>query len=183
MMKKLILVWAAVCLLATASIVRAGTVGLVPVGGAVGSDWSQEFNESGVGNFNWLQVEMVTGSLVNPAFTGFSSPGWLYAAGDEVTDVAYSGPASTNLDWYINFAGPSSTPLTFYFQAYDGSNLVDSAIAGWTGSGWQIADPGGPQSRQITSPVLPEPISMIFFGTGLVAVSGYVSRRRMLRKA
>jgi hypothetical protein len=29
----------------------------------------------------------------------------------------------------------------------------------------------------------PEPISMIFFGTGLVAIGGYVSRKRMLRKA
>jgi len=32
-------------------------------------------------------------------------------------------------------------------------------------------------------PVVPEPISMIFFGTGLVAVGGYVTRRKMLAKA
>ena len=30
---------------------------------------------------------------------------------------------------------------------------------------------------------VPEPVSMIFFGTGLVAVGGYMARRRMLRKA
>ena len=33
------------------------------------------------------------------------------------------------------------------------------------------------------SPVVPEPISMIFFGTGLVAVGGYVARVRKLRAA
>jgi len=37
------------------------------------------------------------------------------------------------------------------------------------------------QNTLLPDPV-PEPISMIFFGTGLVAVGGYVSRRRMLRK-
>jgi hypothetical protein len=31
--------------------------------------------------------------------------------------------------------------------------------------------------------VAPEPVSMIFFGTGLVAVGGYIARRRMARKA
>ena len=30
---------------------------------------------------------------------------------------------------------------------------------------------------------VPEPVSMIFFGTGLVAIGGYVARRRMLHKA
>ena len=30
---------------------------------------------------------------------------------------------------------------------------------------------------------VPEPFSLIFFGTGLVADGGYVSRRKVLRKA
>jgi len=32
------------------------------------------------------------------------------------------------------------------------------------------------------SQIIPEPLSVIFFGTGLVAVGGFVARRRMLRK-
>jgi hypothetical protein len=36
-------------------------------------------------------------------------------------------------------------------------------------------------SESISGAVIPEPLSMIFFGTGLVGVLGYVSRRRMRR--
>jgi hypothetical protein len=39
------------------------------------------------------------------------------------------------------------------------------------------------ESATVTFLPVPEPISMIFFGTGLVAIGGYVSRKRMLRKA
>jgi len=34
-----------------------------------------------------------------------------------------------------------------------------------------------------TTTTTPEPVSMIFFATGLVAVGGYMARRRMLRKS
>ena len=35
----------------------------------------------------------------------------------------------------------------------------------------------------VVGAAVPEPISMIFFGTGLVAVGGFMARRRMLRNA
>jgi len=48
-------------------------------------------------------------------------------------------------------------------------------------------DPSGPGvlasgSASVDLVATPEPISMIFFGTGLVAVGGYVARRKMQRK-
>ena len=48
-------------------------------------------------------------------------------------------------------------------------------MSGTSGTGFDVT--------QISLDVVPEPISMIFFGTGLVAIGGYVSRKRMLRKA
>jgi opacity protein-like surface antigen len=52
---------------------------------------------------------------------------------------------------------------------------------------WSAADVNGGgdsfDTVEAQFAVTPEPISMIFFGTGLVAIGGYVSRKRMLRKA
>jgi hypothetical protein len=49
------------------------------------------------------------------------------------------------------------------------------------GTGYWPADSNDPAGFTLSA--VPEPVSMIFFGTGLVAIGGYVSRKRMLRKA
>jgi hypothetical protein len=54
------------------------------------------------------------------------------------------------------------------------------------GSGYWPSDSGDPAgftlSALVTATPTPEPVSMIFFATGLVAVGGYVAKRRILRK-
>jgi hypothetical protein len=44
-----------------------------------------------------------------------------------------------------------------------------------------LEDSGGVSSADSFAPV-PEPVSMVFFGTGIVAVFGFVARRRMLKQ-
>jgi len=50
---------------------------------------------------------------------------------------------------------------------------TDGAVMGITGTPWVVDPPAS----------VPEPVSVVFFGTGLVGVVGYVARRRMLRNA
>ena len=54
------------------------------------------------------------------------------------------------------------------------------------GAGYWPSDSGDPAGFTLSAVVAatptPEPVSMIFFATGLVAVGGYVAKRRMLRK-
>jgi probable HAF family extracellular repeat protein len=76
---------------------------------------------------------------------------------------------------------------------YDLNTLI-SPLSGWTLTyadgindqgqiiGFGLYD-GSTRSFLLTPNAVPEPISMIFFGTGLVAVGGYVARRKMLRTA
>ena len=187
-MKKLVPVWAAVWLLATTTVVRADTV-LTAVGDPVnGGCFNQKFEVSG-GKFNEIQVEMVSpGALERPAVSNFSSPSWSSVGGDWVTEVACSGPAGTDLAFDVTFGGSSSTSLQFNFQAYDKDTLVCSYGVSYNGcgfgSGWSCGPPcGGKCPPPIVTAPVPEPVSMIFFGTGLVAVGGYMARRRMLRNA
>ena len=63
----------------------------------------------------------------------------------------------------------------------------DNAVMGITGTPW-IMDPPPPQGSTDLGQVggmtvVPEPVSMVFFATGLVGVVGYVARRRMERNA
>jgi len=74
-----------------------------------------------------------------------------------------TGPASFfDLPGYLL----SVTPLSLTVGPNDGSAVLDGAVKA---------------SFLLTA--VPEPISMIFFGTGLVAVGGYMARRKMLRNA
>jgi len=117
-----------------------------------------------------------------PVFSNFSEGGWVQVAGNGSTSSAYAGPQSTYVTWTQLFTPDSSVPLEFAFAAYAGNVQVDTTDCIWNGSSWSTPDPApNPQAQAYQQ--LPEPISMIFFGTGLVAVGGYVARRRMLRNA
>jgi hypothetical protein len=84
-------------------------------------------------------------------------------------DVGY-GPA---VDMLLNsdLSIPATNVAGTKFTGHNGTS--------YGGAGYWPADANDP----LTFSVVPEPVSIIFFGTGLVAVGGYVARRRMLRKA
>ena len=86
--------------------------------------------------------------------------------------------------------GEQVTPGTVFWSTSDGSydaffeNEPTNTFEQTTGTGWAGYVPAVEISLgTVEANIVPEPISMIFFGTGLVAVGGYVARRRMLRKA
>ena len=107
-----------------------------------GGSWSQAFNESGVGPFTGVSVQMSAGDTFE-SLTHYGLPaGWsvVYESpgGGFPTLATASGPARTSMDWNIRFAGANSNPLVFDFAAFDAAgNVVNSAHAVW-GPGWGI---------------------------------------------
>lgn len=65
------------------------------------------------------------------------------------------------------------------------SNDISTDVLGPTtnyyGTGYWPADSNDPAGFTLSA--VPEPVSMIFFVTGLVAVGGFAAKRRMLRNA
>jgi probable HAF family extracellular repeat protein len=114
---------------------------------------------------------------------------------DTTSDVFSQANAVNNGNAIVGFAGNDSVWNAAIFSStgpIELSTLVDN-LSGWSQLEWatgindngQIIGTGtynGQTEAFLLTPV-PEPISMIFFGTGLVAVGGYISRRRMMRKA
>jgi len=146
----------------------------IPVGtpGATPGDWSQQFNESGVGNFDTVVVSMVTAGVdfAVPGQNGFSDGS--YVNTDFGPDYSSAtGNPTNNLNWNINFVPDLNVPLSFNFYAYLNENgvevQVDSANASWNGNGWAIgtatvADPGGS---------VPEPLTLSLVGLGLLGLA------------
>jgi hypothetical protein len=141
-------------------------------GVGTGNSWSQQFNESGVGNFDHIEISWVTGSLFEtPALTSFSA-GWLLTPGGNTTFSSASGTPLTSLNFFINW-GPASTPIiptAFDFYAWDGNTLKEAVRATYTGVGgheWDI------------TPV-PEPTTIIAGALLLLPLGA--STLRILRK-
>jgi hypothetical protein len=113
-----------------------------------------------------------TGSLISQ--NGFTAAGW-YTYTDQFYDAG--GYLAANLS--VSDSSGSIGSWNFV------TTTPVSSLEGGPATAWGLLE--SPTVLAFDNSSLtyatPEPISMIFFGTGLVAVGGYMARRKMARKA
>jgi hypothetical protein len=123
----------------------------------------------------------------------YSNTGMPYASVDGFTaDTSISLAAGS---YWLSIYATDSISTSYLFNwapTYAGTMYsLDGLDQGFDPNNWGIVANDAPAfaltgtASGVTPPptTTPEPISMIFFGTGLVAVGGYVARRRMQRGA
>jgi hypothetical protein len=106
---------------------------------------------------------------VQPLFTVTDS--------DRDSDWETVGDLNTYNDAWYTSIGYYSWYNDFYANA-DGSSFYYPA-----GDFGYLAVLSGNASAELVSEPVPEPVSMIFFGTGVIGILGYVSRRKMEKAA
>jgi len=159
---------------------------LVAVGEPVeGDSWCQAFQESGVGTFDLVAVQMYSAddAFLSPTHRSFNRGSWATRGedGPPVTAAWADGPGTTNMTWSICFDETSSEPLTFDFVAFGGETLLESARAAWSGSGWDIrvghSDPWQPTRAEVEA--IPAPGAIVLGLIGLGAI-GMWARKRLV---
>lgn len=154
---------------------------LLPVGDPFeGGSWGQGFRESGVGDFDFVRVDWVSGSkFALPVHANLPS-GWTTTNwwSWEFAEGAY-GPARDDMTWNLKFQDPKSAPTKFVFTAWYGQTLKEEATASWSGSGWSIsASSTWPTGANPRTPPVPEPGTAIL---AALAVGTMVLVRRIRR--
>ena len=132
--------------------------------------WGQQFNESGVGAFDHIQMIWVSGALLEVpiSLTNFSDGSWMQTFNNGLIAVA-DGNSLASLNFDVIYSGLPSAPNSYCFQAFNGNTIVDDALVEWTGSGFNITGPSGcPTDR-----IIPAPGAM-----ALLSLGGLVSTRR-----
>jgi hypothetical protein len=163
------ILFACLALLSIGGMISTAQASLQVIGDPVESgSWHQAFNESGVGNYDFMGVWMLSAgdSFETPVFRSLSA-GWA----DNLVDpsalrATAMGPSTTNMNFDIYFSGASSNPLVFDFIAFLGNTVLETARATWTGSGWIIAAETTNQFARVGNDIqlIPEPATIAIWG-------------------
>lgn len=157
------------------------SVALLAASGNAGAAWVQRFNESGVGSFDHLQMQIAApaGFVAPTGINGFSLSGWAQTYNDGNLLIA-NGVSTSNLNFNVRFDGQRNTPLTFYFQAWDGNVLKEEASVSWGGSGWNIGAStawSAPRQESAVVSSVPAPAAWLLTGMGLIGIVWVRGRR------
>jgi hypothetical protein len=141
----------------------------------VGSSWSQGFHEGPVDHDFW-RIDLISGGpFESPAIRNFSTVGWALVW-DHPTSASAAGPVVADSFFDIFFELTPSDPLSFHFAAYNGGNLVGTALASHDANGWVVDnDPGW--NPGLGDPVS-EPATLMLLGSGLFGAGLAAWRRR-----
>jgi hypothetical protein len=141
-----------------------------------GDSWGQQFNESGIGDFNKVEAFILEGpSFEDPGFRILSS-GW----NTELVNPNYVrawGSDLINLTLEIRFSGEKSNPFSFLWIAWDDTTVRNCAKATWGGPGWVITQPVNESDYELDrSAAVPDAGIMWLLGPALIGF-GLIARR------
>lgn len=134
------------------------------------NSWTQQFEEKGVGDYDYMQFFMTSAGdtwKLPAGINSFNKAGWAQTYNDGTLMIA-SGSTQTSMRFNLVFEGAKSDPLSFNIQAWFGDVLKENADVQWTGSKWIVTAAAGQAEKMV--PPVPEPV---FFQMGaLMGMSG-----------
>jgi hypothetical protein len=140
-----------VFILVIAATARAGVTD-IRGGDAVERTWSVGFWEFGVGSFDTVRLDWVSGQVLSPPYLKsldtdgiygkpYTSDGWGVVSGDPHTTVLYCVNPSAWLGFDAEFAAPEG-PTCWQVRVYDGTTLKDLELVTYDGTSWRFQPMG-----------------------------------------